>query len=668
MRISKRGFLFLFLFIVLSSRFLLSNTKPDLYYKETSNGGTVFIEKDRYPFGDAQFLCDNMQANDPQKIKEMAAVLRKYVKNTENFVAEIKENDFMVDFMDSFESAWNNIKAQAAETPVGTEVSPKGVGLLAPEKLIPALALLIIEHAREELAISFFDNWKKKLSEGDSSKIGYLFPNTRKYLLGADPLNYKLFLTQLRNIFQEDLKSMDDNIIQYLRNKKTSLGFSATQQEMDAYNLAIILLDFMKYLREKNHPSLFLNKLGSLQEIKEQNNPSIKNPLLLLSFFSNSMANHEKSGGWIKGREFVDACKKSPIFIGLFIGLVVQKDRMEDSILENISIQLRESSESISLESVILKYHKDLETIQNLAQDFLVVSDRIADLIDMKPSSPEAFLSYAQETIKLFDFICSLAINNYGSQLSVDDCNRIETFQQQTLKRIDTGLNITRKLYEKNYSVAFANALELLLQLFPESSKASNKWIGQINDGIHKYGTFMVAIINAEDSKKVKEILDGVVLPVGSYRLKRTRPFSISLNSYLGLYGFKEKSYDINESSTEKSHLKSSLSAPIGIAFNKGSDGYSFSIFISMIDIGAVAEFRTTDTEKGLSEIEWKNVLAPGLFLVFGFKNSPLSLGFGWQLSPELRKINADGTPEFKKSSWRVGLMLVVDIPLIHFK
>jgi hypothetical protein len=82
-----------------------------------------------------------------------------------------------------------------------------------------------------------------------------------------------------------------------------------------------------------------------------------------------------------------------------------------------------------------------------------------------------------------------------------------------------------------------------------------------------------------------------------------------------------------------------------------------------------VVRYRFTEEEKGLSEVTWKDIFAPGAFLIFGPKNFPVSLGFGVQYGPRLTKVNESGDIEtLKNSRIRCGLMIAVDIPLIHFK
>ncbi len=100
----------------------------------------------------------------------------------------------------------------------------------------------------------------------------------------------------------------------------------------------------------------------------------------------------------------------------------------------------------------------------------------------------------------------------------------------------------------------------------------------------------------------------------------------------------------------------------------------SWSLFLSVLDIGAVTAFRIDDdSTEVLPELRLENILAPGLHIVKGFANSPLSWGVGIQAGPMLRTIRGEEGLEPKaifnnKLNYRLHAFLAVDIPLINFK
>ena len=97
--------------------------------------------------------------------------------------------------------------------------------------------------------------------------------------------------------------------------------------------------------------------------------------------------------------------------------------------------------------------------------------------------------------------------------------------------------------------------------------------------------------------------------------------------------------------------------------------GSSFSLFFSVLDVGAITAFRLTDYETPVDNVQWSNILAPGFYLSWGLGNTPLALNIGGQYGPSLRNVKAaDGAASLTIDSraFRFGASLAVDIPLYN--
>ncbi|TGE13500.1 hypothetical protein [Hymenobacter elongatus] len=97
--------------------------------------------------------------------------------------------------------------------------------------------------------------------------------------------------------------------------------------------------------------------------------------------------------------------------------------------------------------------------------------------------------------------------------------------------------------------------------------------------------------------------------------------------------------------------------------------GTSLSAFVSLIDIAAPVQFRLNpenNTSTLPQDVTFKQILAPGIFGVYGFRNSPLSLLAGGQFNPDLRKVESSGATVEKRDAFRFSLGLTVDIPLFN--
>lgn len=216
-------------------------------------------------------------------------------------------------------------------------------------------------------------------------------------------------------------------------------------------------------------------------------------------------------------------------------------------------------------------------------------------------------------------------------------------------------------------------------------SRSFKKWEDSIRNELSmtiksllKYGTFMSAIIDAKTSDEVEAAIESAALPVGSARIKRESTFNIALNAYCGPYMGYERVYDLDPKwmSASKSTINSyGLTAPVGISISYGGNckraknHSSYSLFLSVIDIGAIASFRFSDSiTEVLPTIQLKNILSPGIFFSYGIPKLPISVNAGWQMGPLLRKVDAQiNENTYSERYGRVSLSICIDIPIVNF-
>jgi hypothetical protein len=185
---------------------------------------------------------------------------------------------------------------------------------------------------------------------------------------------------------------------------------------------------------------------------------------------------------------------------------------------------------------------------------------------------------------------------------------------------------------------------------------------------LFKYGTFMATIVQAKSSDDVEKAIEASALPSGSSRIKRETPLNVSLNAYTGLFVAHEKIVGM----TDK-HLVNNygVAAPIGVAISTSCHHWSYTAFLSLVDIGAVASFRfqNTDSVSQIPTIKLQDIVSPGIFFSLGFPKCPLSFNVGAQMGPNLRNVYVKQGDEYVNSYqnsvyWRFSASLVVDIPI----
>lgn len=196
---------------------------------------------------------------------------------------------------------------------------------------------------------------------------------------------------------------------------------------------------------------------------------------------------------------------------------------------------------------------------------------------------------------------------------------------------------------------------------------------------ILKYGTFMASIVQAQSSDEVQSAIEAFALPPGSSRIKRETPFNVSINAYSGLFAGYEQIQGLKSDRCIQVNTYG-VTAPIGIAISTGQHRFlhlgsekrkhwSYSAFVSIVDLGAITAFRfnnDTATTSQIPKIELKDILSPGLFFSIGIPKCPLSINLGTQMGPNLRSVSTTGNNYSNSVYWRYSISFVVDIPVLN--
>ena len=191
----------------------------------------------------------------------------------------------------------------------------------------------------------------------------------------------------------------------------------------------------------------------------------------------------------------------------------------------------------------------------------------------------------------------------------------------------------------------------------------------------------MAAVTQAQSSDDVEAAIEAVVLPTGSARIKRGTIFNVSLNAYCGFFIGNEYIKGIDDSGEKTNFINNyGVTAPIGISITKGKGSFvpflgafcsmhswSHSLFLSVVDIGALASFRFKDDKtQTVPNIQLKDIISPGIFYSLGIPKSPISLNVGWQVGPLLREVTPTQN-NYSQSYSRFSASIVVDLPLLNF-
>ena len=668
--------------------------------------GAVLNILSKYTEGDLKKLLQkdlkDLKKKDLQKIAKLLP--KEFAGNP--FLFSVDEDDeenkkFLNALLPELEELANIAQSKSIDVVKGVETAetaplPTKSGLLSPTMFVDAMSKFIAKRFKEELTTTFLEKLRDNLNKSD---IGLLFPSTRAFLASFRIYDFKVFLPNLKAAFREDLNNYDLNLIAYLEKKKEELeenpeqptqppypqpapaagifvdgggagpalitdngdsgpgsaansdkpGESAAEKKRKLLNFAIFSLNLVHSIREGENPVVIITKLNESDYLKDIEG-KYANPIRLLALVTRNLENKE-GNGFIKPAEFKVFLKSSSNNLReLFLGLIYAREMNEMNAItfggKNLKDILAGNAEKITAIN---------EFIYKVTVNIQEIEDQIKMLKGKEKIGFEEYNAYLDIIHDLVEL--GFDIKEFAGYGRNDEVVNLYLGYARDLLRIAKNIN------DKMYDVAFVNTLAFLEKIFGA---------GKIPADFVKYVNFAINMVNAESADEMEKILEATAMPVGGYRMTRSSPFSISLNTYPGIFGSRETLTTSEQIVGKKAEWNVSFAAPIGLAFGLGrgsfdKPGPSWTFFFPVIDIGAAVSWRLGGEDKGIPEVSWKNIFAPGAFIIFGVKNSPFSIGAGVQYGPQLREIKGPDEAVIESSAFRVGVLIAVEIPIFNF-
>ncbi|MBS1585945.1 MAG: hypothetical protein JSS82_10430 [Bacteroidetes bacterium] len=215
-----------------------------------------------------------------------------------------------------------------------------------------------------------------------------------------------------------------------------------------------------------------------------------------------------------------------------------------------------------------------------------------------------------------------------------------------------------------------------------------------------RIASFLNDISGATNSKDLSKVISAYALPATSYKRKTSTWNSLFLNAFVGPYlGYETLPLGRSSSAnlTYKSGYVYGLTAPIGIAFSKTFSRFgstptpddvdckfiskgkhagkfrnmsksTFTVFVSLLDIGAVVSYRLSNSDSTLPQsFKWEQFVSPGLHLQYSIHGTPLVFSMGGVYAPQIRKIG-DGNRQYNAIRAYAGVLFDIPIMAIHSK
>ncbi|HRI27803.1 MAG TPA: hypothetical protein PK239_16310 [Chitinophagales bacterium] len=561
---------------------------------------------------------------------------------------------------------------------VATGGGGSGVGSAG---LAEGVSRFIVDRVKQEVLLAFFERFYKDFMQ--KPELQMLFPATYNYMTVFEGQGKEvgLMIDVLRNAFKKDMNNIPNTFMRVAQAEK----YQNYINERPALKTTIATAAGIGYLIDnRDHPAVVIDKLTRLDFIKNSPSDELTRAINSLAFVSNALKDSLNSpNSWITQEQlqFLETVPSGPaLFMGLNLqryGHLINQLNINPKDLpikyqthlywnnlnaQNNTVKMKDVLGSYRLNYYTSNYVPLNDSISNAAynifrpyfNDFLTltadIDEQLGQLKNKRRNGQSFDVDEFMGYVNLFTDMVSIGLKSatFGAPSS-----------QNTLLRITPSLlDMRRSIQKQDYTAAIIDLNVLLLSALPQSTG--------IKDDILRYSMFIANVASAQNSQELHWALETAALPTGSARVKRESVINISLNAYTGPFFGGENLLDTPAQNDWGSLV--ALAAPIGIAFSTGLSGAgSVTLLTSFIDVGALVSYRFGDSKAGaLPEISFKNMVAPGLYMIYGFPKTPISVGAGVQYGPQIRKVTINNA-EVNTSAYRIGVFAGIDIPVLNF-
>ncbi len=317
-------------------------------------------------------------------------------------------------------------------------------------------------------------------------------------------------------------------------------------------------------------------------------------------------------------------------------------------ILQNIKKDLSESSLSHYMmyslnKEVSKKYNKNhnnlIDNLNNLKktieEDVALINTLSSDLVSLVQMAQKRELTIHKKIKELYD-----SFNKEKSILYI------------LKKNTKIILNTYKDLKKKNLIQMSFSIITIIENHIKDNSNSFKRF--------KRYILFLSQLSAAKTSDEVCKILQATMLPSVSFSGKRNDDFNFSINSYLG--GQIGATLDPSEGYLYRDRFFLGLFAPVGLELSFPYRGYSFSLFGSILDCGNIVH---SALYKKNYDFSYNDILSPGIYLIFGLKDYPISIGSGFSYGQVLKYYyDSSDTNQEHIIEKRINVFVAFDMPL----
>lgn len=652
----------------------------------------------------SKYVAANALKKDSLSQTEVVPILKNYITTgTKGVLLQTDANNSFLSYQ-----ANNLIAARTSAAGIFS-----GIGNMDVTALADGLAQFLVERSNEELNVAFFQRFENFLASYPEIKL--LFPNTSALLKNFKYWEYANLLNTLRESFDKDLKELLQHTVALKDLKDGDCGNNTKCKERIDILRQFFQKDEGRYLMaalkiadgsvngskvpDIIHAVAGPDMLGGLTHPAQQDLKTIYRFTDILSY---SLRSNENNRHYISEKQlkdmFNDATRRD-IFFGLLYEQVKNEHLtlagydLADDVLKPIATGAAVGGKAYEfLDSLIVKaerFHADVTEVQRAQK---------GDKKDLPAKLGNMFVDFQD------------LLNHSVNVSLIDERLSLPPVVNDVTTIVNSTLTIAHDLAVRNYNAAVFGLLNTIQKtadvICKNNPGACQSAPVAFLSNFVKYGSFAANVVTAKDPDDVKKAIKAVALPSGSSAVKKHSWFNISIQAYVGLtsgrnYYFKDTSTVVSyrqtgldtptntilfasdtQSVANPKSTPIAIHAPVGFAFSWGlaprkRHPGSISLFVPVIDLGALVGFRLNDKadennnyRKIVSDnikIRLSNIFAPGAGLTIGLPDVPISVMGYWQWIPTLQRDNTTNNLQFyDKTGYRAGASILVDLPIFN--
>lgn len=518
---------------------------------------------------------------------------------------------------------------------------------LSVTNIADGLAKFLIERAKQELSMAFFDKFKKDLKKFPELK--YLFPKSVDILDKIESYNIQNFLQELKDAFSKDLLTIPASILSLrnitegecptdackIRVKKINEIFASPH--FDARFIVLPLLT-AQGIMDGNNIIEISNKISADPSVCSKND-DVSGLFQLSSILLESFRTNKDGGIFLSQVQFKNLFYSEDM-LNVFIGLTYQKFNKK-SCYSDLTIR------GLQMEKIFNKIIEGRMKFYSLLTSF--------DKINLPYTGLKGAIDDGKEPDKaVYASVVVASVNMLSNLVSTID-ELIPGSLPANLKKIKMNLDFAGQLCSDISQKNYAGIFNLTIKVINENNIFGDS---ETSKKLATYLSFAANLASASNSDEVKEAINAVALPPGSYSIKQKSSLNVSLNGYIGY------AWDINSGN--------GISAPVGISVSTGlgkKGGGALTLFSSLIDVGSIASYRLHEgnTDELKQEIRLESIFTPSAQLFFAIPRFPIVIGGGWRRTPKLfYSGQSTFLPVAPKSVFNISVL--IDIPIFTIK